>query len=542
MEKSPTQETNTQLKNSRDDWKPLYLFNIYRLIIATFFWVSYLLGVAPNFFGQRDANSFFLLSLSYFALALLFNHAIRQRWFNFDIQVITQVLIDIAIITLLMHLSGGINSGLGMLLVVAIAGGSLLTQGKTAFFFAAMASLAVLAHVTFTNIYQWFTNTSYTHAGMLGISFFATAFLAHSLARRIRVSEALAEERGQHVQYLHELNRQIIEHIQSGIIVVDNTLFRRVQLFNDTAQRLLGLSEQPQYGDELGKWSPELVTELNQWQQIKEYHPQLFHPPQAEVDLLINFMRLSRAGKMGTSLIVLEDATLTAQRAQQLKLASLGRLTTSIAHEVRNPLDAISRAGQLLASSPSIHDNDDKRLTQIIANNTERVNTLIENILQFTRRGQVYTQYIDLDDWIHQFIEEITLERHLNSGDISLDVDDLPRRIGFDPIQLYQVVTNICENGLRYSQKNQPLLHFRLKLNSESQRPYLDIQDFGKGIDVENKNKIFEPFFTTETKGTGLGLYIAKEICEANRAVLHLIENELQGCCFRITFTELEKV
>ncbi|WP_353570070.1 ATP-binding protein [Candidatus Albibeggiatoa sp. nov. BB20] len=532
----------TKPDNSRDDWNPLYLFNIYRIIISAFFWVSYLFGVAPNFFGQQDKSAFFLLSLAYFGLALLFNHAIRRRWLNFDIQVITQVLIDIAIITLLMHFSGGLNSGLGMLLVVAIAGGSLLTQGKTAFFFAAMASIAVLTHVTLVDIYRWFTTTSYTHAGMLGISFFATAFLAHSLARRIRVSEALAEERGQHVQYLYELNRQIVEHIQSGIIVVDNTLFRRVQLFNDTAQSLLGLSEQPKYGDELGKWSPELVEELNQWRQIKEYHPQLFHPPKAEVDLLINFMRLNRAGQMGTSLIVLEDATLTAQRAQQLKLASLGRLTTSIAHEVRNPLDAISRSGQLLASSPNIQDNDDKRLLQIIANNIQRVNTLIENILQFTRRGQVYTQYIDLDDWVHQFIEEITLERHLNSGDISLDIETLPQRIGFDPIQLYQVVTNICENGLRYSQNNQPKLHFRLKLSSESKRPYLDIQDFGKGVDAENKSKIFEPFFTTETRGTGLGLYIAKEICEANQAVLHLIESEQQGCCFRITFTELEKV
>ncbi|MEK7989744.1 MAG: ATP-binding protein [Thiotrichaceae bacterium] len=542
MEKHRLPEMTTKSKNDRDDWNPLYLFNIYRVIISAFFWISYLFGVAPNFLGQQDRNAFFILSLAYFCLALFFSHVIKKRWLNFDAQVLIQVLMDIAIITLLMHFSGGLNSGLGMLLVVAIAGGSLLTQGKTAFFFAAMASISVLTHATLVDVYQWFETTSYTHAGMLGISFFATAFLAHSLARRIRVSEALAEERGQHVQYLDELNRQIVEHIQSGIIVVDNTLYRRVQSFNDTAQRLLGLNEQPQYGDELGKWSPELVTELNQWRQIKEYHPQLFQPPKAEVDLLINFMRLNRAKHLSTSLIVLEDATLTAQRAQQLKLASLGRLTTSIAHEVRNPLDAISRSGQLLSNSPNIQDKDDKRLLQIIANNTQRVNTLIENILQFTRHGQVHTQYIDLEDWVHQFIEEITSERHLNSGDISLDVETLPQRIGFDPIQLYQVVTNICENGLRYSQNGRPLLHFKLKINAESQRPYLDIQDFGKGIDLENRSKIFEPFFTTETRGTGLGLYIAKEICQANQAVLHLIETEFQGCCFRVTFTELEKI
>lgn len=542
MEKSPLSETYTKLESNRDDWKPLFLFNIYRLIISNFFWVSYLIGISPNFLSDEHRNTFLFLSISYSCLAILFQYSIKKRWFNFDLQVLIQVLIDIAIITLLMQFSGGLNSGLGMLLVVAIAGGGLLTQGKIAFFFAAIASIAVLFYVTLMSMYEPSAMAVYTHAGMLGISFFATAFLAHSLAKRIRISEKLAEERGQRVQYLNELTQQIVEHIQSGIIVVDNSLYHRIQLFNNAARHLLSLTEQPTFGDKLAKWSPELVDKLHQWQESKEHNPPLFHSPRAEIDLLVNFMRLTQKEKMGTTLIVLEDATLTAQRAQQLKLSALGRLTTSIAHEIRNPLDAISRAGQLLTNSANINDKDDKRLIQIIDNNTQRVNTLIENVLQFTRRGQVYTQYINLDNWIHRFIEEITQERHLQSGDISLHIEPLPYRIAFDPIQLYQVVTNICENGLRYSSKGQPLLHLRLQENPNTGRPYLDIQDFGKGIDKDNEEKIFEPFFTTEVRGTGLGLFIAKEICEANRAVLHLVNNELEGCCFRIIFTEFENI
>jgi two-component system, NtrC family, sensor histidine kinase PilS len=522
---------------SRNAWKPLYLFNIYRLIISAFFVISFLLDIMPSFISQQDKQTFILISFLYFGLGLFFNHTIRQRWLGFNLQVISQVLVDIIIITLLMHFSGGLNSGLGMLLVVAIAGGSLLTEGRIVFFFAAAASIAILVHVTLIHVYQWNIDSSYTHAGMLGISFFATAFLAHSLAKRVRISEALAEERGRNVKYLSQLNEEIVQHIQAGIIVVDNSPKRKIQLFNSTAQILLVWPNSVTPGQELASLSPELLNELNQWFISKNEHAYLFHPIKSEVDLLANFTLLSRAGKVGT-LIVLQDATLTAQKAQQLKLASLGRLTSSIAHEIRNPLDAIYRCGQMLAESPAIQASEDIKLINIIANNTRKVNRLIENILQFSRRGQVRTQLIDLDAWLHEFVEQFMLEKHLPPSALQLEIHNQHCKIGFDAVQLYQVITNICENAIRYTEQSCPALKISLHSNPESNRVYLDIRDYGSGINHEDVHKIFEPFFTTEAHGTGLGLYIAKEICEANLAGLHLQENTEQGCCFRLIFAE----
>ena len=362
---------------------------------------------------------------------------------------------------------------------------------------------------------------------MLGIAFFATAFLAYILAKRAKISEALAKHRGMHLKYLSELNAQIVQHIQSGIIVVDGA--GRIRLFNDAAQKLLGLEEQP-IGRTLMFVVPELAKQMKKQQEGYSKAAQLFHPPAGEVDMIATFTELRRVDSIGT-LIVLEDATLLAERAQQLKLASLGRLTASIAHEIRNPLGAISHAGQLLAES-ELTDSD-KRLTKIIFDQSQRMNMIIENILQLSRRETVFTQCFNLCEWLKSFVEEFVLQHGLKPKDIIIKSQDKSLVACFDPVQLHQVVGNLCENGLRYSQGS-PLLELSTGIHKESSRPYLSVRDRGTGIREKVAAHIFEPFFTTEAKGVGLGLYISREICEANKASLHLIENENTGCCFRI--------
>ncbi|OQW93691.1 MAG: hypothetical protein BWK79_09785, partial [Beggiatoa sp. IS2] len=352
------------------DWRPLYLFNLYRLTVALTFTITVIVGVAPSFLGESNTQLFIFTGLCYCIFAIFCFFTILRRWPSFNIQVLSQVLIDIFIITLLMHASGGVGSGLGLLLAVIVAGGSLLTEGRTAIFFAAIASLAVLIHVALADMYGWFYATSYTHASMLGTAFFATAILAYVLAKRARASEALAKQRGVHLQYLSQLNAQIVQHIQSGILVVN--VVGRVRLINEAARRLLGFSDQP-HGHALASVTPELAKLLTQWRNNGGGNsvPQLFSPATGEVDVLATFTELDRAGAVSV-LIVLEDATLMNQRAQQLKLASLGRLTASIAHEIRNPLSAISHAGQLLAESPDL-SRADIRLTKIIGTHSQRV-------------------------------------------------------------------------------------------------------------------------------------------------------------------------
>jgi len=517
-------------KQPESDWKPLYLFNIYRLLVAAVFLSTFLTEVAPSFLGKFDERLFMMTAWLYAGFALLSEFTIKKSWPSFNIQVLSQVLMDIFMITLLMHASGGVNSGLGMLLIVAIAGGSLLTEGRTAFFFAAVASLCVLVEVTIADIYGLFYSTNYTHGGLLGVTFFATAFLAFSLAQRVRASETLAHQRGEHLRYLAHLNAQIVQHIESGIVVVD--ILGRIRLFNEAARRLLGLKEQPQ-GRALLSVAPELAEQLTTWQQLgnSTTTPSLFRPALGEVEVMATFTELKRGGAISV-LIVLQDATLMARQAEQLKLASLGRLTASIAHEIRNPLSAISHAGQLLAESATLGEYQ-TRLTQIIVNHSQRVNTIIENVSQLSRRSPANLEFFDLYQWLQIFVEEFIIQQGLTPGDILIRPPTSPVIVGFDPGQFYQVVNNLCDNGLRYSQGS-PLLELSM---DTSERPYLEVRDHGHGMSEQVKAQIFEPFFTTERMGSGLGLYIAREICAANQASLHLFSNTHTGCCFRVHFS-----
>ncbi len=519
--------------NSNQRWRPLFLFNIYRLIIAAIFVGIVFVDTAPDFLGPFDARLFLVTGWLYSNFAIFSIFTIQRRWPSFNIQIIGQILIDIFAITVLMHASGGVRSGLGVLLVVVIAGGSLLSEGhagRTAFFFAAIASISVLIHVALADIYYWSAYVNYTYAGMLGISFFATAFLTHTLARRVRTSEDLAKRHGVDLRYMEQLNDQIVQNINSGIMVVD--VLGRIRLFNDTARNLLGLNEQQLNGRFLKLVAKKLAYQLNNWQ--GEITSSTFRPNDGAVDVIVTFTKLKR-GNTVNILIMLEDATLTTQRANQLKLASLGRLTASIAHEIRNPLGAISHAAQLLEESPQI-SADNSRLIQIITNNSQRVNTIVENVLQLSRNKPPNTEIFDLADWLRNYASEFINQHFLRPSDIILQNINNSLLIAFDQEQLFQIVNNLCENGLRYS-KGEPLL--QLRIDTDSNHPYLDIQDYGNGMTNKTKNQIFEPFFTTEPKGNGLGLYLAREICEANQASLNLCSNTDRGCCFRIRFPKL---
>ena len=516
--------------NTPQDWKALRFFNLYRVVLAGFLTSSLL---EPGIFEYQDTRLFTLGAFSYLGFALFSGFAIRYRWFPFGIQVMVQGLADIIGIGLLMHASEGVNSGLGMLLIVAIAGSSMVTEGRTAFFFAAIASLMILIETVLTGLYlDSFNSSMYVHAGILGATFFATAFLAHFLAKRIRVNETLAYARGLHVQYLARLNEQIVEHIQSGILVADGLY--RIRLFNEAAKRLLGLAKKPIYGTPLAQVSNELREQVGVWRKNPQPGVQLFRPNNGEVDVLASFTSLVQGDQTNT-LVLLEDATLTSQRAHQLKLVSLGRLTASIAHEVRNPLGAISHAAQLLEESPELEAND-KHLIEIILNHVQRVNTVVENVLQLSRQRDSEGTHLELHQWLRDFVAELQEANQLRADDIAIIAEKQELTICFDPHQLHQVLWNLCENALRYSKDHRPLVELYCGIGEESHRPYLDVQDYGPGLSAEARDHVFEPFFTGEAKGTGLGLYLARGFCEANRASLHVVDSSRGGSCFRIHF------
>ncbi len=519
----------------RQTWKPLGLLNAYRLSLAVLLTFISLADIELRPLGERDPHLFMLVSTSYLFFALACVTLIRAQKPGFRWQLYLQVLADIICVIALTYASGGIRSGLGTLLIVTLAGGGMLMSGQMAVLYAAISSLAVLGEEFYILLRQIEPGPSFTHAGLLGGTYFLTALLAWVLAKRARESEALAAQRGVDLANMQQLTEYVIQRMQTGVIVID--AHDRIHLINESAWHLLGTPAHPTQQN-LTRLAPELAGHLAQWQVNPDSEPQMFRPKPSSPDLLPRFARLGQASQSGT-LIFLEDTTALAQQAQQLKLASLGRLTASIAHEIRNPLGAISHAGQLLAESPQLSSGD-LRLTEIIRNHSQRMNAIVENVLQLSRRQRARPEELELKPWLEEFIADFCRTHNIGAEHIRIAIDPPGTQVRMDPSQLHQILWNLCQNGARYSgaRLGVPRLELRGGISAESPNPFLDVIDFGPGVPPEAVDHLFEPFFTTEASGTGLGLYISRELCESNQARLHYIPVPGGGSCFRITFAD----
>ena len=514
-------------------WKPLRLFNLYRLLLAGLFLVIGLAGLDFSPIGQADPDLYLVVSIIYFVTGMAGAFTIAWKKPPFITQVYVFVLIDIVAITLIMHASGGVRSGLGMLMVVTVAGGAILLAGQAAIRLAAAATLVMLSEHVYYQLTHPLEPSAYTHAGLLGATFFATAILAHALAKRARASEALARQRGIDLANMEQLAQYVIQRMQTGVIVIDGD--ERVTLINESAQALLNtapVAAKPT----LEQLCPQLADQHTQWRKNHGYQSQPFRATSAVAEVLPRFAEL---GENAGTLIFLEDTTAMAHQAQQLKLASLGRLAASIAHEIRNPLGAISHAGQLLAESPNL-DTTDLRLTEIIRTHSQRMNDIVENVLQLGRRRQASPETIQLKAWLDRFIEEFCASEQISTEAITLEIEPPDLEVYFDANQLHQILWNLCHNGIHHSKgkTKQSKLILRGGLSPSVPTPYLEVIDFGPGIPPESVDHIFEPFFTTDSQGTGLGLYISRELAECNHAHLTYAPAKTGGSCFRITFAD----
>lgn len=511
-------------------WRPLRFYAIYRLILAGLLAVLATGHRLPTPFGAYAPQLFTWTSYAYVAFSLLAGIGVSRRTPALQPQVHLQIIGDIVFITLLMHASGGIVSGVGMLLVVTIAAGSMLTAGRTAGLFASLATLALLFEQSYLLWSGPQEQISYTQAGMLGATLFATAALAHTLARRVRESEALAARRGVDLANMAQLAQYIIEKLQTGILVVDEN--SHVRLANSTARACAG-DTSPQ-DDHLYAVSPELYQQLTDWRLGRNGGAQVIELNDARQPLLPRFMPLGE-DRRGATLVFLEDAEASSQQVQQLKLASLGRLTASIAHEIRNPLGAISHAGELLDEAPGL-EAADRRLIRIILDQSRRVNAIIESVLQLGRRGEAAPESFQLTPWLERFAIEFGTTMGVPRKEIALHRSGGAGAVRFDTGHLHQILWNLCQNALRYAPAGRsPKLELTVGQGADG-GALLDVRDHGPGIPAEVRPHIFDPFYTTDPKGTGLGLYIARELAEYNRAKLVCLDPPGGGTQFRILF------
>jgi len=520
------------------NWRVLGLLNLYRVLVPLVLISLYSLGGGRGI-AVDSQQLFFGAAIFYLLFGLVSVILVRRRLASAHIQTILQASLDITVLMLLLHACGGVAGGMGLLLLVPVGALAFLLPPRSALFLAAVTVILVLAHTIWQQLTGHADITAYATAGLLGVVLFTVAASASVVSSRMRESEDLVRQKDVDLANLAELSQYIVQHLRESLLVVDAA--DRIRLINESAAEILG-DERAVPGALVGEVSPRLLYSLSTWRHSgrDDDAPSGFVAADGARLIQPHFAPLAGTSP-GPTLIFLEDTSLMAERVQQSKLAALGRLSASIAHEIRNPVGAMSHAGQLLAESPRI-GADERRLTDIIRNNSERVSTIINNVLQLSRRDPTKPTRLLLGDWLEDFIREFSETMQVSRAQIGVheEADDLEVR--FDPSHLHQVVWNLCDNAIKYGEVRGGIsVEIKLSRLNPSTRPFLEIADRGPGIEPQVVDRIFEPFFTSRKGGTGLGLFIARELCQLNRAVLLYEPRDGDGSIFRIVFSDPQR-
>jgi two-component system sensor histidine kinase PilS (NtrC family) len=518
----------------------LKVYNYYRVCVGLALLGMFLQHYTQTRLGRLHADVFTWITLIYVAINLLSavtTQALPARLFQRQFAAVAMVLYDIGALTWLMYLSDGVGSGIGVVILVAVAAGAVLLTGRVSAFVAAIATIAVLYEEFLVSFAPPDYRSDYFQAGILGVIYFATAIAIQSLSQRLRQTEITSLTRAAEVADLERVNRSIIQRMRTGIIVVDGK--DQARLLNQSARSLLGLAARAETPLPI---PAALLTRLRTWRADTSARTPAFEINSTTPEIRANFSAVRPERPDADVIVFLEDTVEIQQHAQQLKLAALGRLAASIAHEIRNPLGAISHAGQLLSESQNL-DKGDTRLTDIINIQSRRMNGVIENVLELSRRKAPVPLRLNLKKWVEEFVTQFPQEK-FEPAAIDVVVEPDATEVRVDPGQLNQALTNLVLNGLRYSQQRTGSATLRLEggLDATTDRPYLNVIDAGPGVPDDEAEHLFEPFFTTERTGTGLGLYITRELCEANQARVTYTRHHGGGSCFRITFAHPDRI
>jgi two-component system sensor histidine kinase PilS (NtrC family) len=473
-----------------------------------------------------------MLALAYLFAALVMVARTRHTLHRPVLIVCVGLTLDVATALLALVLMHDVRMGISMMLAVNIATGALLLPFRLSMFFAAVATLGMLGHSFYDFADADTSDREIVEYGLFGAAYFACASLCYVLGRNIRASEALAEQRGIDLANLSQVNELIIRRMKTGVLLVDEG--NRIHQLNESAWMLMGTPSADQR--DLGSLAPELSRRLYHWRASGKLDESATMLADGTPEVVPRFSRLAPNDDSHV-LIFLDDTSLVSRRAEELTLSSLGRLSASIAHEIRNPLAAIHYSAQLLAESTDMNDTD-LRMVEIINNHCSRLNEIIENILQLSRRERSRPETLDLSQWVHHFVTEYRQGNDLGSDILRAVSGSEPVAAVADPQHLQQVIWNLVQNALRYGRlPGEPARVMLVARHSEAGIPILEVIDRGPGIPPKVAAQIFEPFFTTHEYGTGLGLYLARQMTEANQAALEYVRVAGGGSCFRISLT-----
>ncbi len=506
--------------------RELHYFTLYRILeaavlcLVVFSPVGLLIGEPQNPLLGRTVALLYLLLAS-----VLF---LKGRSGRMRPQVLVGSVVDVSIAVLAIHALPGAASGISMMLLFNVGAAALLLPLRLGLGAAAFAALALIGEYVVRALSTNGAGRPLAELLMFAITYLAMATLTNLVGRQMRASEALAARRGSQAANLAEINELIIRRMRTGVLLVDGD--GEVKLANEASMlQLGGIGEGRRT---LAQIAPELAKRLMRWRHdgITDAVPLQLAPDLPEV--LPRFARL--VADDAQVLVFLDDTSLVSRRAESLTLATLGRFSASLAHEIRNPLAAISYATQLLEESPDIPEAD-RRLLQIIYQQTHRMDGIVENVLGMARRERAQPENVELVEFARLFVDDYRNSHPLENDQLDLISATGPLTAMVDRRQLQQVVTVLVHNALVYGRMPGQPARISLRVHaSPVGAPILDVADRGPGMPESVSSQLFRPFFTTSEHGTGLGLYIARELCHANQAALEHVPVPGGGCCFRI--------
>ncbi len=511
--------------------RELYFFNLYRVLLSAGLcavcfgpWAEQLISLDyPNF--ARIGSIIYLCA----AVSLLLFQSRGNR--ELGAQVLVGLATDfIAAFTAIMSISE-LSDTIALLYVVNMACAALLLPARSAYASAIITGTSVATAIGFLVPSIISLSTLGKGIGYF-IAYIAVTALCQLLRKQYHETEALVVKQEHSLASLSELNDLIIRRMRIGAIVVDSD--NQIQTMNEAAWHLIGNPKPDQR--KLAVIAPELTRRLYHWRQYNKIDLQAVALAEQAPEVIPRFVK-SGLGDGGGAIIFLDDTSLVSSQAEKLTLNSLGRLSASIAHEIRNPLAAISHSAQLLAESEML-DAADRRLIEIVLSQSSRMNSIIDNILQLSRRDRSRPEVVDLSTWVPTFIDEYRHTNPLGQDDLRASVQAANLVVTFDLTQLHQVAWNLVQNAIRYGRQPNAQARVTALVRSDpsTHNIVLEVIDRGPGITAKAVARIFEPFFTTHEHGTGLGLYIARQICEANQASLDYVAVAGGGSCFRVSF------
>jgi two-component system sensor histidine kinase PilS (NtrC family) len=477
-------------------------------------------------------NSFVTAASLYFVFGLASFAWIQQERLPLPlVQTLFGLLIgDILFIALVMVAGGSSGAPLPILLFPQLAASGWLLRTQTAFFHAALAAIVLLALETYRLLGGEIPATQLFQTALICLGYFAMVGTAVVIGRYTKASEDLAAQRGIDVANLEQVNRLIIQDMQDGVLVVDLTGV--VRGHNAQVTRLLGGFGRMRGGMRLAEFSTTLHDYWRRWNEDLSEPLPPFKVDATQRLLRVRLVRIG-SGLNGGTLIYLEDLGRAQNEAQQMKLAALGRLTASIAHEVRNPLSAINQAAQLLEEDGAVAP-EGQRLLGMIRSNAKRIDRIVGEVLQLNRRDRQQPETIPLGEFMQSLTDEIVQAESIPQGGVVIDIDD-DLLVMFDRGHLNQIAWNLVRNAWQHCQKRQGSIRIAARAGYMGDAVIFELGDDGPGVPLEFRAQVFEPFFTTRPGGTGLGLYIARELADANGAALELLPQS-PGAVFRITF------